>query len=85
MDCSCCLNVVMFFNVSSKMDEHRIEELSKLKFVQKMGALSDRTFQQVYETNQEFVDFTRESMSQGKGIFKLWIEYCKLRQIPRHA
>ena len=67
------------------MDEHRVEELSKIMFVKQMGVLSERTFQQVYEENPEFVDFTRESMSQGKGVFKLWMIYCKLRSKPDHA
>ena len=66
------------------MDD-RVEELSKLRFVKKMGAVSDKSFKEVYNSNQPFVDFTRESMSQGKGIFKFWIEYVKLRSIPPHS
>ena len=63
----------------------RIEQLGKLKFVKDMGVLSDKTFKEVFYNNQDFVDFTRTSMSQGKGIFKFWLEYVKLRSKPTHA
>ena len=63
----------------------RVEQLSKLKFVKQMGVLSEKTFKRVYDSNPEFVDFTRESMSQGKGIFKFWLEYVKLRSKAHHA
>ena len=59
------------------MDE--IARLQELKFVKDMGALSLLTFGHVYSNNDEFVQFTRESMSEGKGIFKDWIRYVKLR------
>ena len=59
------------------MDE--ILRLQELKFVKNMGKLSLLTFCNVYNTNDEFVQFTRESMSVGKGIFKDWIRYVKLR------
>ena len=63
----------------------RIEQLENLKFVKQMGVLSEKSFKEVFNSNQDFVDFTRTSMSQGKGIFKFWIEYVKLRSIPNHA
>ena len=66
------------------MDE-RIIQLESLKFVKQMGQLSELSFKQVYNTNQEFVDFTRKSMSQPKGVFKDWVEYVCLRSKPGHA
>ena len=59
------------------MDE--ILSLQELKFVKNMGKLSLLSFQHVYDYNDEFVQFTRESMSVGKGIFKDWMRYVKLR------
>ena len=63
----------------------RITQLEQLKFVKQMGALSEKTFKEVYASNAEFVDFTIGSMTQGKGIFKFWLEYVKLRSKPNHA
>ena len=61
----------------------RISQLEQLKFVKQMGALSENSFKEVFESNQDFVDFTQASMTQGKGIFKFWLEYVKLR--TKHA
>ena len=58
------------------MDEERLQNL---KFKNEMGNLSNLTFKQVFETNPDFVDFTKKSMSGGKGIFKLWIKYVKIK------
>ena len=44
-----------------------------------MGKLSLLSFLDVYNTNDEFVQFTRESMSVGQGVFKDWMRYVKLR------
>ena len=63
----------------------RISQLEQLKFLKQMGALSEKTFKEVYDTNQDFVDFSRTSMSQGKGIFAFWLEYVQLRSKPSHA
>jgi hypothetical protein len=60
------------------MDEHQLE---KLKFKDQMGNLSNLTFKQVFKQNPDFVDFTQKSMSDGKGIFKLWIKYVKIKSI----
>ena len=62
----------------------RITQLENLKFVKQMGALSEQTFKQVYQSN-DFVEFTRTSMRQGEGIFKFWLEYVNLRSKPTHA
>ena len=59
------------------MDE--LSSLQKLRFVKNMGKLSLLSFLDVYNTNDEFVQFTRESMSVGKGIFEQWMRYVKLR------
>ena len=59
------------------MDE--VAKLQDLKFVKNMGKLSLLTFHHVYQFNEDFVQFTRESMSVGKGIFADWIRYVKLR------
>ena len=61
----------------------RISQLEQLKFVKQMGALSEKSFKEVFESNQDFVDFTQASMTQGSGIFKFWLEYVKLR--TKHA
>ena len=66
------------------MDD-RIIQLESLKFVKQMGQLSELSFKQVYNTNQDFVEFTRKSMSQPKGVFKDWVEYVSLRSKPGHA
>ena len=63
----------------------RITQLEQLMFVKQMGGLSEKTFKEVYATNQDFVDFTRTSMSQAKGIFGFWLEYVQLRSKPKHA
>ena len=59
------------------MDE--LSELQNLRFVKNMGKLSLLSFLDVYDTNDEFVQFTREAMTEGKGIFGNWIRYVKLR------
>ena len=59
------------------MDE--LSRLQDLKFVKNMGKLSMLSFLDVYNTNDDFVQFTREAMSEGKGIFGDWIRYVKLR------
>jgi hypothetical protein len=58
------------------MDEDRLQNL---KFKNEMGNLSNLTFKQVFENNPDFVDFTKKSMSDGKGIFNLWIKYVKIK------
>ena len=63
----------------------RITQLEQLMFVKQMGGLSEKSFKEVYDTNQDFVDFSRTSMSQGKGIFAFWLEYVQLRSKPSHA
>ena len=60
------------------MTSDKIQKYSKLKFAEKMGAVSGQTFEQVFRTNQEFVEFTTKSMSNGTGIFNFWQEYVKL-------
>ena len=63
----------------------KVERYGKLKFAAvDMGVISGKTFDEVFESNKEFVDFTVKSMSQGCGIFKYWIEYIKLKK-SRHA
>ena len=59
------------------MDE--LSKLQELRFVEHMGKLSLLSFLDVYNTNDEFVQFTKESMSVGKGIFVDWLRYVKLR------
>ena len=59
------------------MDE--LSKLQNLRFVKNMGKLSLLSFLDVYDTNDEFVQFTREAMGEGKGIFGNWIRYVKLR------
>ena len=49
-----------------------------------MGALSGKTFEEVFETNQDFVEFSLNNMSKGTGIFKFWLEYIKVKQ-SQHA
>ena len=59
------------------MDE--LSELQNLRFVKNMGKLSLLSFLDVYDTNDEFVQFTREGMSEGKGVFGDWLRYVKFR------
>jgi hypothetical protein len=59
------------------LDETRLERLT---FTDKMGDLSNKTFKQVYETNEDFVEFSKVSMSKGTGIFKYWLKYIGLKQ-----
>ena len=67
------------------MSADKIKRYGKLKFAAvDMGAISGKTFDEVFETNKEFVDFTVECMSHGCGIFKYWIEYIKDRK-SKHA
>ena len=53
--------------------------LELLKFKGEMGNLSNKSFKEVFENNKDFVKFTRTSMSEGKGIFKQWIRYVKIK------
>ena len=57
----------------------RISQLEQMIFVKQMGELSENSFKDVFDSNQDFVDFTQASMTQGKGIFQFWLEYVKLR------
>ena len=67
------------------MRAKKIERYGKLRFAAvNMGAISGKTFDEVFRTNKDFVDFTVESMSCGTGIFKFWLEYIKLKK-SRHA
>ena len=67
------------------MSADKIERYGKLKFAAvDMGKISGKTFNDVFENNKEFVDFTVNNMSKGTGIFKFWIEYIKLKKIS-HA
>ena len=59
------------------MDEKKYQNL---KFQKEMGNLSEKTFLEVYTTNQDFVDFSKKSMSGGTGIFKYWLKYIGLKQ-----
>ena len=47
----------------------RISQLEQMIFVKQMGELSEKSFKYVFDSNQDFVDFTQASMTQGKGIF----------------
>ena len=54
--------------------------LERMKFQDKMGDLSNKTFKEVFTSNKEFVEFTVKSMREGKGIFQQWIRYVKIKQ-----
>ncbi len=41
----------------------------------KIFGLGGMTFQHVYKTNKEFVDFTLTNMGSATGIFKVWKKY----------
>ena len=67
------------------MSADKIERYGKLKFAAvNMGKISGLTFNEVFQNNKEFVNFTVNNMSKGTGIFKFWIEYIKLKKI-QHA
>lgn len=38
--------------------------------------IGDLTFEQVFNTKKEFVDFTINDMEKPKGMFKKWKIYC---------
>ena len=50
-----------------------------------MGDLSGKTFENVYVNNKTFRNFTLEKMETGTGIFKLWLEFIKLRHNERRS
>ena len=67
------------------MTKEKLERFGKLRFAAvNMGQISGKTFTEVFEKNKEFVEFTRNNMSEGTGIFKFWIEYIKLKK-SEHA
>ena len=67
------------------MSAEKLERYGKLRFAAlDMGALSGKTFQEVFSTNKDFVEFTKNNMSNGTGIFKFWTEYIKLKK-SEHA
>jgi hypothetical protein len=67
------------------MSADKVERYGKLRFAAvDMGAISGKTFDEVFESNKDFVDFTVKSMSHGCGVFKFWIEYIKLKK-SQHA
>ena len=67
------------------MSSEKVIRYGKLRFAKiDMGAVSGKTFDEVFENNKEFVHFTVNSMSCGTGIFKFWIEYIKLKK-SKHA
>ena len=67
------------------MESERVQQLAQLKFVDNMGALSNKTFEEVFKSNKDFVEFTKTSMSCGEGIFKFWMEFVKEKSRPQHA
>ena len=61
------------------MDD-RLNFLAKKRFSCKdMGDLSGKTFEEVYMKNKVFRKFSLEKMESGTGIFKIWLEFIKLR------
>ena len=67
------------------MTSETIQRYGKLKFASfGMGAVSGKTFQEVFEKNKEFVEFTVNNMTHGTGIFKFWIAFVK-EQRSKHA
>ena len=50
-----------------------------------MGDLSGKTFEHVYTHNKVFLKFTLEKMKTGTGIFKLWLDFIKLRHNERRS
>ena len=67
------------------MSAEKLERYGKLRFAAlDMGQLSGKTFEEVFSTNKNFVEFTLNNMSQGTGIFKFWLEYINLKK-SKHA
>ena len=54
-----------------------------MKFGDKMGLLTNKSFVDVYTQNKAFVEFSTTSMSEGKGIFKFWLQYLSSKN--KHA
>ena len=56
------------------MSAEKIQRYGKMRFAAlDMGALSGKTFKEVFKTNKPFVEFTLNNMSKGTGIFKFWL------------
>ena len=51
--------------------------LSQERFPADMGVLSNQTFSDIYNTNQEFVDFSRKHITKPTGTFKKWMQYLR--------
>jgi hypothetical protein len=67
------------------MSSDKLQRYGQLRFAKvDMGAISGKSFDEVFQNNKEFVEFTVNNMSQGTGIFKFWIEYIKLKK-SKHA
>ena len=67
------------------MSVEKIERYGKLRFAAvDMGQISGKTFDEVFEKNKDFVEFTLNNMSEGTGIFKFWIIYINLKK-SQHA
>ena len=67
------------------MSAEKLQRYGKLRFAAlNMGALNGKTFNEGFETNKDFVKCTVNNMSEGKGIFKFWIDFIKLKK-SKHA
>ena len=47
---------------------------------EKMGFLSNKTFEYIYENNKDYVEFSRKHISKPTGTFKLWIKFLNTKK-----
>ena len=60
------------------MDRKELEVLSNIKFPDGFNDAGGKTFQEVYDTLPDFVDFSRH-WETASGLFKRWGRYIELR------
>ena len=53
---------------------------SKRTWPSNMGFLSNKTFEEVFATNKEYVEFCRKHISKPTGTFKLWMEFLNTKK-----
>ena len=54
-------------------------------FPEKFSDIGGRTFEQVFKSHKEFVDFTLTEMEQPTKLFKRWQDFCKRKMNEKPA
>ena len=53
---------------------------SERRWPANMGFLSNKSFEEIYNTNPEYVEFCRKHISKPTGTFKLWMEFLNKKK-----